>query len=301
MLKDIFNILQAIGLIILEKIIFLLGLNLSSFIFGTLMMLIGPFIPHSFIALKNLKMVFPDFSFAKRFFILIKMWNHLGRTFVEFLFFQNKPLKNIEKYFHMDEKSEENLLKIKNDKKGVFVFLAHFGQWNFIPQISWLYNLPFVVMYRKMNNKYANKVIKKYYNRTLFKMIEKKDNGTIKLINALKKNENILLLLDQRDKNGIEVPLFNIPSKTSTTLAKVAPKFDYKVYSIVIYRRHFYSVFFDIVIEEFNLEHFDNTNKNKIDPNIYFNTLKMNKKYEEWIIKRPEQWFWVHNRWKKIV
>jgi KDO2-lipid IV(A) lauroyltransferase len=256
-------------------------------------MFIGVFIPHSFIALSNIKKAFPEFGFLKRLLILIKMWNNIGRVFAEFLFFNNKELKNLYKYFHIDEKSKENLLKIKGNKDGVFVFLAHFGQWNFVTQIAWFYDLSFSIMYRKMNNEYANKIMKKYYDKSLLKMIDKKDNGIIKLVKTIKKKENVFLLLDQRDSNGIYAPLFSIPSKTSTTLANFALKHDYKVYSLVIYRRHFYSVFFDIVVEEFDIK-----NTGNYEQDVLNNTISMNKKFEEWIKNRPEQWFWVHKRWK---
>ena len=69
---------------------------------------------------------------------------------------------------------------------------------------------------------------------------------------------------------------------------------NYKVYSIVVYRRTMFSTYFDIKVEKFDVIKTGN-----MQDDIRNTTIKINKEIENWIKLRPEQWFWVHNRWKK--
>jgi KDO2-lipid IV(A) lauroyltransferase len=293
--KDFQYRLEWLGLELFKFLVLIMGMRLSSFIFGTLFVIFAPFTKPNFLALKNLKKALPNLTKFERFKIILGMWNNLGRNFAEFVFFAGKRIKNAEKFIHIDKKSKERIIEIKNNKDGILLFLAHFGNWEVISQIALLNNIFFTVYFRNTNNPYVSNIISKIRGETGFKMIEKRENGTIKLIRSIRNHEKILMFLDQKLDAGVTVPFFNIPSKTSGILGTFSLKYNCEIYSILVVRQHFYSCHFDIKIEKF-----EPINTGNFEKDVIATTSKMNEKYEEWIKDRPEQWFcWVHNRWKE--
>lgn len=284
--------IQAFLLRILEKLFLCMGIKFSSFFAGTLLMIFGPFTPPSFLAMRNIKKAMPELTFFNRLKIVIGMWNNLGRNLAEFVCFNDNNFKNLSDFINMDSKSLENLEKIKQDPHGELIVTAHFGNWEIFPRIFTNYNIKFSAIYREMNNQHANKIVVEYREKNGMELIPKGQKGVIKLARSLRSGRKILMLVDQRLKNGIVVPFFNIPSYTSDAVATFSLKHNYKVYVVVAFRRSF-TCFFDIKIEEFEV-----INTGNLEEDIKNTTIKINKQIEEWVKTKPEQWFWVHNRWK---
>ncbi|HSQ97153.1 MAG TPA: lysophospholipid acyltransferase family protein [Rickettsiales bacterium] len=284
---------QAFGLKVLEKIFILIGLKWSSFLIGLLLVIFGPWTPPSFLAMRNLKKVMPELTLFQRIKIILGMWNNLGKGIAEFILINSISYEELEKYINIDKESEENLKKIKNSKQGELIFTAHFGNWEIFSRIFAHLNIPISAIYRAMNNKYVDDIILEYRQKNKMEMIPKGQKGVIKLARSLRSGRKILMLVDQRLSNGIDVKFLDRDAKTTDSVATLALRHNYKVYSAVVFRRSF-SSFFDVKIEEFDV-----INTGNLKEDIEATTLKINKKIESWIRLKPEQWFWVHNRWKK--
>lgn len=291
--KDFVYRMQAFGLFILTKLFSLLGIKISSFLMGTLFTVFGPITPPSFLAMKNIKKAMPNLTFFERLKILLGMWNNLGRDLAEFVGFHNLDANNLSEYINIDKESDEILKKINSNSNGGIIFTAHFGNWELFSNIFVKYGIPISAVYRNLNNKYADDIVLKSREKNKIEMIPKGQKGVIKLARSLKNGRKILMLVDQRLNNGINVPFFDIPSKTTEAPAVFALKNGYKLYSAVIFRRSF-SCFFDIKLEEFDIIDTGNFQKD-----VEETTKKINKRIEKWIKTKPEQWFWVHNRWKE--
>jgi len=293
-IKDLIYRSQAFGLNILEKIFLVMGLKISSHVVGLLFAIFGVFTPPSFLAMRNIKKAMPEFGFFKRLRITLAMWNNLGQNLAEFVGFNTIKFKNLSNFINVDSKSAENLKKLKENKEGEVLFAAHFGNWEIFPQFFASYEIPISVVYREMNNKYADEIVLKYRQKRGIGLIPKGLKGTIQLARSLAAGRKIAILVDQRFNGGIEVPFFNIPSKTTDSVATLALKHHYKLYSIVAFRRSF-SCFFDVKVEEF-----EPINTGNLPDDIRQTTIKINNKIESWIRSKPEQWFWVHDRWKEM-
>lgn len=285
--------LQAFGVKILAKFFSLVGLRVASLISSFLLVVFGPFTPPNFLAMKNLKKTMPDLTFFQRFKIVLGMWNNLGRGIAEFILINNIPYSELSKYVHIDSKSAENLEKIKNSPLGELIFMAHFGNWELFTKIFESLGVPSSGVYRAMNNQYVDDFILKMREKSNVELIPKGPKGIIKLARSLKNGRKVVMLVDQRLSNGIDVKFLNQDSKTTDAVATFALRHNYKVYSAVVFRRSF-SSFFDLKVEEFKV-----INTGNLEEDIKATTLKINQKIEEWIKLKPEQWFWVHNRWKK--
>ncbi len=291
--SDFIYRLQAFGLKILERIFLLIGLKWSSFIAGLLMVIFGPLTPPSFLAMKNIKKIMPELTFFQRFKIMLGMWNNLGKDIAEFIFINNMSYEELKKYINIDEESRKIIEKIKNSKEGELIFTAHFGNWEIFSRAFEYLNIPISAVYREMNNKYVDDIILKYRSGRNTEMIPKGPKGVIRIARSLKEGRKLFMLVDQRLSSGLDIKFLDQDAKTTDSVATLALKYNYKVYSAVVFRRSF-SSFFDVKIEKFEV-----VNTGDLKEDIKATTLKINKKIEEWIRLKPEQWFWVHNRWKK--
>ncbi len=284
---------QALGLWILGKFFLSIGIRTSSFIGGTLFTIFGPFTPPTWTAMKNIGLAMPNLTFFQRFKIMLAMWNNLGRDLAEFVGFHSNDFHELLKYVNIDSSSVDVLKKIKANENGGMIFTAHFGNWELFSQVFMKYNIPLSAIYREMNNKYADDIVLKYREKSKIELIPKGQKGVIKLARSLKQGRKLLMLVDQRLSNGITVPFFGMPTKTSDSVATFALKYGYKVYCAVVFRRSF-SCYFDVKVEEFDV-----VNTGNLEEDIRQTTIKINEKIEEWIRTKPEQWFWVHRRWKE--
>jgi len=265
----------------------IIGLRASSFCGGILLSLYGVFSNKNKIGLKNLDIVFPKKSKKEKKIILQKMWFHFGRVIGEYphlnkIKINNKSILEIENI--------ENLLN--PIKKGNCIFFsAHIGNWELSshPLIQNNYNISFI--YRPPNNELVENLLKKIRKNYGVELIKKGPQGAKECIKVLKKSGNLGMLIDQKMNDGIEINFFKKKAMTATAIAKLALKFKCDLIPAYCIRKKGVS---------FKIKYLKPITFTKIKR---LNTereilLFLNSYIENWIIKNPEQWIWVHNRWK---
>ncbi|MFM6972540.1 MAG: lysophospholipid acyltransferase family protein, partial [Alphaproteobacteria bacterium] len=185
----------------------------------------------------------------------------------------------------------KNIENLKASGKGGIIFSAHFGNWEIGPKILLQNGLKVKTIYRPLNNPYAENLTSKIRNVA---MIAKGSAGNREIINAIKNNEFIIIMADQKITDGEPIKFFNRNAITSTSIAKIALKYGVPIIPGYISRigKKFK---FKLTIENSLII---NRNEN-FEDNIKNVTLKINQIIENWIKASPHQWFWVHNRWKK--
>ncbi len=182
---------------------------------------------------------------------------------------------------------------IKQEGKGVIFLTAHYGNWELLPLcMGALYGKLWGVG-RNLDSKKMNEVLQKNRNQFNVHMLEK--TGAIRgLLKALRVGENVGLLVDQNtsDKEGILINFFGKLARHTPSAALIArktgaaivPTFittnDYKTYDITFYE--------PIITEKTE----DNEKDIKKSVQSQANTT------QKVIEKKPDEWFWLHRRWK---
>lgn len=243
------------------------------------------------LAYDNLSHAFPDLNQEQKFQIIADMWDNFGRIIGEFIHICKMDENQLSKYVEIDEETIKNIENLKASGKGGIIFSAHFGNWEVGPKILLQNGLKVKTIYRPLNNPYVENLTSKIRNVA---MIAKGSVGNREIINAIKNNEFIIIMADQKITDGEPVKFFNRNAITSTSIAKIALKYGVPIIPGYISRveKNFK---FKLTIEKslaINLT----SNFGEDIKNI---TLQINQKIEDWILKSPHQWFWVHNRWKK--
>ena len=112
--------------------------------------------------------------------------------------------------------------------------------------------------------------------------------GLKKLIKLKKKNYSTALMIDQRVSEGILSPLFNEKALTTTIPAQLVKKFNIPI--VPVYIERIDGLKFKITINQ-PLSFPQDTSQQQITDNL-------NQILEKFILSKPENWIWSHNRWK---
>ena len=243
------------------------------------------------VGLFNLSLAYPQWSSRQRRRVLSGSFRSLGRMLADFASFPRWNRSNIEQLIIYD--GLENYTQAKKSGKGVLFLTAHFGNWELSSFAHGLYghSLNFVV--REMDNPLLDALVNRYRCLSGGRAIYKQESAR-KTLHALHRNEAVGILMDQNmlPSEGVFVDFFGRPACTSTGPARIARKTGAAlILGLVIwdeklkkYRLRFESV------EWIRCE----------DPEeeIVVNTANFTRRIEEYVRRYPNQWLWVHRRWK---
>lgn len=240
----------------------------------------------------NLRLAFPDWSEAQRREALKGMARNLGWMAAEFARLPKYTRANIEDVVILD--GHENFLKGKDREKGVIYLTGHIGAWELSSYAHALYGFPLHYMARPLDNAPLDKLVNEYRGRSGNRPIYKNEAARM-MLKVLRENGTLGILADQNTMpgEGIFVDFFGKEACTTTGIARVALHTDAAVVPGYAYwdanlRR--YRLRFEPPVELIRT--------GDAERDIRENTQKFAKVIEEIIRKYPEQWVWIHARWK---
>ncbi len=256
---------------------------------------IGPLIPRSRIARRNIKMAFPEKSDAEVEEILRGSWDNLGRTACEYPHLDRLWDYEIDRapgLGRFDVEHQEIFLRLRDSQKPVILFTAHLANWEMLAVCAAHYHARLAVFFRQPNNAYINKLIGKIRGETMGVLLPTDMGGAIAASRALEKGINIGLLADQHFSRGPAIPFFGHPAHTAPTLAKLALRFDCDIHGAHVVRLP--KGRFRISITEALPRPEGGTRETRINAIL----TEVNRTIEGWVRAQPEQWLWQHRRWR---
>ena len=150
-------------------------------------------------------------------------------------------------------------------------------------------------IYRKSNNFYLNSLIQKYRNKKTT-YVPKGDLGAKRSFLWLRRGKGLALLMDQKLNEGIDIDFLGKPSKTATAIAELAIRLNIDIVPIKLLRanNNGHKIIFlkKIIYQDKKLKH---------EQKVELILKKINSHLSSWIKKNPEQWLWIHRRWKKSL
>lgn len=244
------------------------------------------------VGMRNLTLAFPEMSRRERARILRREFTSLGRQLAELFQFPRYTRENVDQVVVYD--GFENYERARARGKGVLFLTAHFGAWELSAFTHSLHGHWMHIVMRPMDNVYLNRLILRYRtmhgNRTV-----DKDDFVRGLLSAMKAGEVVGILMDTNmtPPQGIFVDFFGIPACTASGLARIALRTDAAVvpgFTIWDAALGKYRLRFDPAVELIRT--------GDVEADIIANTQKFTKIIEDYVRKYPEQWLWVHRRWK---
>ena len=240
----------------------------------------------------NLRLAFPEYSEQQRRALLKKMTRSLGWMAAEFARFPKYTRENIEDVVILG--GHENFLAGHNRGKGVLYLTGHIGAWELSSFAHALYGYPLHYMARPLDNKRLDAMVNYYRGLSGNKPIFKNESART-MLRVLKDAGTVGILADQNTMpgEGMFVDFFGKTACTTTGIARVALHTDAAVVPGYAYwdeNLRKYRLRFEPPVE---LVRTGNT-----EEDIFENTQRFAKVIEEIVRKHPEQWVWIHGRWK---
>ncbi len=250
------------------------------------------------IAAENIQAAFPgEYSAAETKNLIYRMWVHLFRMIVEMLQFPRK----------MTRENMRDVLIFRNRKqvvqamcsgRPVFLLGGHFGNWESTIAAFGLFDLPMGIVGRELDNPYLHAWIKQGRELTGHQLLLKQ-GGWDDMTTLLNAGGNLGLLCDQdAGKRGVFVDFFGRPASTFKSIALLA--LEHKAILVMGYGirlpddlQHARWAQFEIGCEEI----IDVTEIQSNDE-VREITQRYTAALERAVRLAPEQYFWVHRRWK---
>ena len=281
--KTLFHNIEFIIFVILNKTLKLLSFNTTSNLGGFLVSTFGPFTKYSNIISKNLENLECEKSLISS--ISKQNLSQTGRVFFEFFNLNKFNWKSI------FVENEKYLQEIKEYQGSKIFISAHIGNWEITR--NYLLNLGFKLhsVYRHANNQKIDQYIQKNRSRENAYFYKKGSDSAKNMIKALKNNEDLALLVDQRDSSGPIINFLGKKAYATDGFANLALKYQTMicpVYSIRQKKGNFKFIYEKPLYF-----------KDYKDLSAYNLVEKVHTDYfEKWIKENPTQWLWVHQRWR---
>jgi KDO2-lipid IV(A) lauroyltransferase len=241
---------------------------------------------------RNLALAFPEKSQRERARILRGEFTSLGRQLAEVCLFPKYTLENVGKVVVYD--GFENFERAFARGKGVLFLTAHLGGWELSAFTHSLHGHCLHVVMRPLDNVYLDRLLRRYRTMHGNNTVDK-DDFVRGLLSAMKAGEVVGILMDTNmtPPQGIFVDFFGIPACTASGLARIALRADAAVVPAF--------TTWDSTLRKYRLR-FDppvdliRTGNDEAD--IVANTQLFTKIIEDYVRRYPDQWLWVHRRWK---
>lgn len=240
----------------------------------------------------NLELALPELSQKERRRLLRATFRHLGWLLAEFSQFPKYNRENIERVVVYD--GFENFREAARQGHGVLFLTAHFGPWELSSFAHALYGYPVRFLVRPLDNPLVDALINHYRCLNGNVAIDKK--GSVRpILETLRAGDTVGILIDQNTtlEDGVFVDFFGIPACTTSGLARLALKTEAPVVPGFI--------LWDTRLKKYRLR-FEPpvtlTRTGDAERDLLENTARFTRIIEEFVRRHPEQWLWVHRRWK---
>jgi len=250
---------------------------------------LGPRLPGSKIARRNLTRAFPEKSAADIESILTAMWDNLGRTIAE--------------YPHLDTvgdigpggRSElvggEHIDLLRDDGVGGILVSGHIANWEVPSVCVRKRGVELALVYRAPNNPMVDTMLTGLREAATSTHIPKGPQGARSLIRILAHGGHVGMLVDQKMNDGIPVRFFGRDAMTAPAAAQLALRFGIPI--VPVRGERLEGARFRITV--FPPVEPPATGDRNADIRIVME--RLNGMLESWVRERPEQWLWVHRRW----
>ena len=243
------------------------------------------------LAINNILAAYKDFDFKKAKSLAKANFISISQTVAEVLLLINDRI-NLDDVMQNGESAVKKVKELtKNNKNGIIFVTAHFGNWEFLAHYFATKGFPVSVVGRYGNNSLIEDNITFPFRHKFGNDLIYKDDAMRNMIKLLKNHGNLGILTDQKTGN-FKAEFFGRECYTTKSVATLFLKFNPMI--IPIFAKRIDKMKFEIIVEKFP-EIPSNLSKNEAE---LFITQTCNDIFENIVRSAPEQWFWMHNRWR---
>jgi Kdo2-lipid IVA lauroyltransferase/acyltransferase len=265
-------------------------------LFGRLARLIGPMTREQKTARANLIAAFPEKSREEIETILEGVWDNLGRYGAEFAHldhvWEHDPAFPEKSRIEIGPRTHELFAKLRLDEKPALIFASHLGSFELAAVAAVAHGLDTAVLFRRPNIASADTIVEEIRSVKMGTLIPSGRDAPFKLADALQKGQHVAILVDQYFTNGVDVTFFGRKTKANPTLARLLRQIECPIHGVRIIRLpdHRFRAELSEEVEPVR----DATGQIDVQGTMQAITSVV----EGWIREYPDQWWWVHRRWR---
>ena len=265
--------------------------------FGRSAQFIGRRLREDRIGRENLKAAFPEKSPEEIEEILARVWDNLGRIGAEFAHLDHiwdydaehpeKPSR-----IEFSPRTKELFDKIRDDGKPALIFACHLANWELPALAAVAHGLDAAILFRRPNSEAADRAIERIRAIKMGTLVPAGRDAPIRLAQALQQGQHVAMLVDQYLTNGVEVNFFGRKTTANPMLARLRRQVECPIHGTRIIRlpgNRFRAEMSEEVKPVFDAS-------GQVD--IQGTMQAVTNVVEDWVREYPEQWLWLHRRWR---
>jgi len=260
------------------------------------MRIIGPWLPEHRIGRANLTAAFPEKSAAEIETILRGAWDNLGRVGAEFAHIDRlwdyDPSHQRPSRIMDSDAAEAIAFRLRDDGKPALIFTAHLANWELAAVGAHAYGIDSTVLYRRPGVAAISDAVISMREGCMGTLIPTSIGAPQRLLEALQRGSHVAMLVDQYSVQGVPVTFFGRPTRANSLIARLARHIDCPIHGIRVVR--YPGDRFQLRVTGALDAPRDETGKIDVERTMQAITDVV----EGWVREHPEQWLWVHRRWR---
>lgn len=296
--------IKAVGYFLLGELALLVfkGLRLTSPAWaaeksGRLLRLIGPLMRENRVGRTNLQAAFPEWPPARVEQVLGDVWENLGRVGAEFIHLDRLWAVTNPNTGEMDgieftPETIERFVKLRDDGKPALIFAAHLGNWELPALAATAFGLNSLALYRPPAIPQLRKQILQMRSTRMGMLVPTSLGAPTVVVDELARGIHAGMLVDQYNSRGVDVTFFGRRTKANPLIARLARHIDCPIHGTRVVR---------LPGNRFRVDLTEAVEKSvdaqgALDVTATMQTI--NSVIEGWVREHPEQWLWLHRRWR---
>jgi KDO2-lipid IV(A) lauroyltransferase len=263
---------------------------------GRWMRRLGPLLPEHRVGRANLAAAFPEKSPADIECILRGVWENLGRIGGEYV--------HLDRLWHYDiEQPERGRIELppdtiarfnalRDDGQPALVFAAHLGNWELPALAAAVYGMQTAIIFRRPGIAEVDRAVNELRSISMGTLIPTTIDAPLRAANAVQSGLHVAMLVDQYFNRGVEVTFFGRRTLCNPLLARVARQVACPIHGVRAIRlpNHRFRVELTDAIAPVRQA------DGEID--VAGTMQAVTSIIEGWVREYPEQWLWLHRRWR---
>ena len=251
---------------------------------------VGPRLPFTRMARRNLRLAFPDLAPEREARIVRAMWDNLGRVAAEYPHLGAIVDPDADR---LEVVGQERLEPLLAGQTGGICWSGHLANWEVLAVAAAQRARASVTVVRDPNNGFVARLIERYRAVAGGRRVPKGREAGHLMLQCLRHKGVVAILLDQRMSDGVVVPFFGHDAQTPPAAAMMGLRMKAPIHPIRIERTG--PARFRATVQPAMQLPAEGTMHDR----VLALTAECNRILETWIRERPEEWMWMHRRWPK--
>lgn len=250
--------------------------------------------PHRRIGMRNLAIAFPDRSLAARRRILRRSLQNLGRTAVELVRLPRLSDDELRRMVRFEDEAWWAEAITRERGTGALILSGHFGNWELLVYAHGRRGHPVSMVHRGIANPLIDRWVNAIRARAGTRLV-RKANAAMGVLRAMRRGDLLVLPFDQNSTRdlGVFVPFFGLAASTNSGIARIGLRSGAPIVPVFIVRQGRTARHVVHVLPILAAEH-----TGDFERDVVYNTERFSRVFEDMVRRHPEQWLWVHRRWK---